>query len=92
MSLRRNTSWYSAAGFSARGGLFLRLAAISDSTGPVSVLDSLIGSLKDVCAGLPHRRKGRVRDDQYGSIRISVCEAWSVSPTIGLTNVSDGRS
>ena len=27
-----------------------------------------------------------------GSVRISVCEAWSVSPTIGRETVSDGRS
>ena len=43
----------------------------------MSVLDSLIASLKDVCSGLPDRRKGPVRDDQYAMADIGLA-AFSV--------------
>ena len=52
-------------------------AAVSELDAAVNALACLISALKDVCAGLPDRRKGQRRDGEYSMADIGL-SAFSV--------------
>ena len=77
VSLVRHISVYSVVESPDGITLCLCRVSISDLMVPVSVLESLIASLKDVCSGTRDRRKGPVRYDQY-AMAYSGLAAFSV--------------